>query len=69
MTTDNLDKIATHPLQTSAWAEFRSKWGNEVVEGDDLLSTGRMPAEFTDSEGVRHVGRDVITANAYLELC
>lgn len=27
-----LDKIATHPLQTSAWAEFRSKWGNEVFE-------------------------------------
>lgn len=28
----NLDKIATHPLQTSAWAEFRKKWGNEVLE-------------------------------------
>ena len=28
----NLDKIATHPLQTSAWAEFRREWGNEVLE-------------------------------------
>jgi lipid II:glycine glycyltransferase (peptidoglycan interpeptide bridge formation enzyme) len=28
----NLDKIAIHPLQTSAWAEFRRKWGNEVLE-------------------------------------
>lgn len=32
MTINNLDKIATHPLQTSAWAEFRKKWGNEVLE-------------------------------------
>lgn len=29
---NNLDKISTHPLQTSAWAEFRKKWGNEVIE-------------------------------------
>jgi lipid II:glycine glycyltransferase (peptidoglycan interpeptide bridge formation enzyme) len=29
---DNLDKISTHPLQTSVWAEFRRKWGNEVLE-------------------------------------
>jgi lipid II:glycine glycyltransferase (peptidoglycan interpeptide bridge formation enzyme) len=28
----NLDKIATHPLQTSYWAEFRKKWGNEILE-------------------------------------
>lgn len=28
----DLNKIATHPLQTSAWAEFRRKWGNEVLE-------------------------------------
>jgi lipid II:glycine glycyltransferase (peptidoglycan interpeptide bridge formation enzyme) len=32
MTTNDLDKIATHPLQTSSWAEFRRKWGNEVAE-------------------------------------
>lgn len=28
----NLDKTARHPLQTSAWAEFRKKWGNEILE-------------------------------------
>jgi lipid II:glycine glycyltransferase (peptidoglycan interpeptide bridge formation enzyme) len=32
MTIDNLDRIATHPLQTSAWEEFRREWGNEVIE-------------------------------------
>jgi len=31
MIASNLDKIATHPLQTSAWADFRSRWGNEVL--------------------------------------
>lgn len=30
--TENLDLIATHPLQTSAWAAFRRSWGNEVLE-------------------------------------
>lgn len=24
--------MAIHPLQSSAWAEFRNKWGNEVLE-------------------------------------
>lgn len=32
MAFNNLDIIATHPLQTKAWAEFRQKWGNEVLE-------------------------------------
>lgn len=32
MTNRQLDKIATHPLQTTAWAEFRKKWGNEILE-------------------------------------
>ena len=32
MKINNLDKIATHPLQTSAWAEFRRAWGNEILE-------------------------------------
>lgn len=27
-----LNKIATHPLQTSYWADFRKEWGNEVLE-------------------------------------
>lgn len=26
-----MDTIAEHPLQASAWAEFRKKWGNEVI--------------------------------------
>jgi lipid II:glycine glycyltransferase (peptidoglycan interpeptide bridge formation enzyme) len=26
-----LDQVATHPLQTKAWAEFRKKWGNEIL--------------------------------------
>jgi lipid II:glycine glycyltransferase (peptidoglycan interpeptide bridge formation enzyme) len=32
MKTNNLDRIATHPVQTSAWAEFRGGWGNEIIE-------------------------------------
>jgi lipid II:glycine glycyltransferase (peptidoglycan interpeptide bridge formation enzyme) len=40
----NLDKIATHPLQTSAWAEFRQKWGNEVVETKfGILTLHKLP--------------------------
>lgn len=27
-----LNKIATHPLQTSYWADFRSEWGNEIIQ-------------------------------------
>lgn len=29
---NNLDTIATHPLQTSAWADFRKRWGNQILE-------------------------------------
>jgi lipid II:glycine glycyltransferase (peptidoglycan interpeptide bridge formation enzyme) len=44
MTTDNLDKIAEHPLQTRAWAEFREKWGNEVTETKyGILTLHRLP--------------------------
>jgi len=40
----NLDKIATHPLQTSAWEEFRRKWGNEVLETKcGILTIHRLP--------------------------
>lgn len=28
----SLDKVATHPLQTKAWKDFRSEWGNEIIE-------------------------------------
>lgn len=40
----NLDKIATHPLQSSAWAEFRRQWGNEVLETKyGLLTIHHLP--------------------------
>ncbi|OGM29300.1 hypothetical protein A2801_02120 [Candidatus Woesebacteria bacterium RIFCSPHIGHO2_01_FULL_41_10] len=39
-----LDKIATHPLQTSAWSEFRRHWGNEILETKyGLLIINRLP--------------------------
>ncbi len=45
----NLDKIATHPLQTSAWAEFRKAWGNEVLETRwGILTIHPLP--FTSSK-------------------
>ncbi len=31
MTEKTLNSVATHPLQTWAWGEFRKAWGNEVV--------------------------------------
>ena len=44
MTTNNLDRIATHPLQTSAWAEFRKKWGNEILETKyGILTLHKIP--------------------------
>jgi len=44
MTTINLDSIATHPLQTSFWAEFRRKWGNEVLETKyGILTLHKLP--------------------------
>ncbi len=47
MTTNTLDKIAAHPLQTSAWAEFRKSWGNKVLETKwGLFTVHRLP--FTD---------------------
>jgi len=40
----NLDTIATHPLQTSAWAEFRQSWGNEVLETNyGIITTHKLP--------------------------
>jgi len=39
-----LDKIATHPLQTSAWTEFRKTWGNEVLETKyGILTLHKLP--------------------------
>lgn len=42
--TINLDKIATHPLQTSHWAEFRRKWGNEILDTKyGILTLHKLP--------------------------
>ena len=38
MTKEEFNKVATHPLQTWEWGEFREKWGNEVVR----LSFGQI---------------------------
>lgn len=47
MIQDYLDKIATHPLQTSAWAEFRRKWGNEVLETKyGIITVHPLPFTF-----------------------
>lgn len=44
MKDNNLDKIATHPLQTSAWAEFRKTWGNEILETKyGILTLHKLP--------------------------
>lgn len=42
--TQDLNKIATHPLQTSYWAEFRRKWGNDVLETKyGIITTHKIP--------------------------
>jgi len=38
MDKDAFNKIATHPLQSWEWGEFRKKWGNKVVR----LSFGQL---------------------------
>lgn len=44
MTTNNIDKTATHPLQTSAWEEFRRKWGNEVLKTKyGIITSHKIP--------------------------
>jgi len=44
MTMNNLDKIATHPLQTTYWEEFRKAWGNEVLETPwGILTVHKLP--------------------------
>lgn len=44
MKTNNLDRVSTHPLQTSAWAEFRRRWGNEVLETKyGILTLHKIP--------------------------
>jgi len=42
---NNLDQIATHPLQTSFWREFRKSWGNEVLETKyGILTLHKLPS-------------------------
>jgi lipid II:glycine glycyltransferase (peptidoglycan interpeptide bridge formation enzyme) len=44
MTTNKLDKIATHPLQTTYWGQFRKAWGNEVLETKwGILTLHKLP--------------------------
>lgn len=39
-----LDKVATHPLQTQAWKEFRTSWGNEILETKyGILTLHKIP--------------------------
>ncbi|KKR56269.1 MAG: femAB family protein [Microgenomates group bacterium GW2011_GWC1_41_20] len=41
---NDLDKFATHPLQTSFWGKFRKAWGNEVLETRwGILTVHRLP--------------------------
>ncbi len=47
MDTNELNKLATHPLQTSYWGKFREDWGNEVLYTKyGLITVHRLP--FTD---------------------
>lgn len=39
-----INEIATHPLQTTYWEEFRKSWGNEVLETPwGILTVHRVP--------------------------
>ncbi len=41
---NNLNEIATHPLQTSYWEAFRKAWGNEVLETPwGILTVHQIP--------------------------
>lgn len=42
--TNNINEIATHPLQTTYWAEFRKSWGNEILETPwGILTVHKIP--------------------------
>ena len=44
MTKAEINKIATHPIQTSYWGEFRSEWGNEILYTKyGLLTLHKLP--------------------------
>ncbi len=43
--TNKIDEIATHPLQTTYWEDFRKAWGNEVLETPwGILTVHKIPA-------------------------
>ena len=40
----DLNKVATHPLQTSYWSAFRKDWGNEILTTDyGMITLHRLP--------------------------
>lgn len=42
--TNKIDSIATHPLQTTHWRDFRKAWGNEVLETPwGILTVHKLP--------------------------
>lgn len=42
--TNKIDSIATHPLQTTYWRDFRKAWGNEVLETPwGILTVHKLP--------------------------
>ena len=41
---ESLNIVATHPLQTREWEEFRKRWGNEVIRLPfGLITLHRIP--------------------------
>ena len=42
--TNKINEIATHPLQTTYWEEFRKAWGNEILETPwGILTVHKIP--------------------------
>ena len=42
--TNNINEIATHPLQTTYWEDFRREWGNEILETPwGILTLHKLP--------------------------
>lgn len=42
--TNKINEIATHPLQTTYWEDFRREWGNEVLETPwGILTLHKLP--------------------------
>lgn len=42
--TNKINEIATHPLQTTYWEDFRREWGNEILETPwGILTLHKLP--------------------------